>query len=60
ENLTNEVHSLRQIVETQAELLRAYKAQLDKLPADAGAGPFRGPKVPDPPTFSGTDNKMQL
>lgn len=60
ENLTNEVRSLRQIVETQAELLRAYKAQLDKLPADAGAGPFRGPKVPDPPTFSGTDNKMTL
>jgi hypothetical protein len=58
--LQDEIKSLRQIVETQAELLRAYKAQLDKLPADAGAGPFRGPKVPEPPTFSGTDNKMSL
>src|SRR5579875_1662444 len=58
--LMEEVRNLRQIVETQAELLRAYKSQLDKLPADSGAGPFRGPKVPEPPTFSGTDNKMSL
>jgi len=60
EALKEEVKSLRQIVETQAELLRAYKAQLDRLPADSGAGPFRGLKVPEPPTFSGTDNKMTL
>lgn len=60
EALKEEVKSLRQIVETQAELLRAYKAQLDRLPADSGAGPFRGLKVPEPPTFSGTDNKMSL
>ena len=58
--LKEEVKNLRQIVETQAELLRAYKNQLDKLPADAGSNSFRGPKVPEPPTFSGTDNKMSL
>jgi len=60
EALKEEVKSLRQIVETQAELLWAYKAQLDRLPADSGAGSFRGLKVPEPPTFSGTDNKMSL
>ena len=58
--LREEVRSLRQIVETQGELLKAYKNQLDKLPADAGAGSFRSLKVPEPPTFSGTDNKMTL
>lgn len=58
--LKEEVKNLRQIVETQAELLRAYKAQIDKLPVDAGTGPARGLKVPEPPTFSGTDNKMSL
>ena len=56
--LKEEVKSLCQIIETQAELLRAYKAQIDKLPADAGSGSFRGLKIPEPPTFSGTDNNL--
>ncbi|KAF5392079.1 hypothetical protein D9757_003370 [Collybiopsis confluens] len=60
EALKEEVKNLRQIIETQAELLKAYKSQIDKLPADAGSGSLRGLKVPEPPTFSGTDNKMSL
>ena len=58
--LKEEVKNLCQIAEAQAELIKAYKAQIDKLPADAGSGHFRGLKVPEPPTFSGTDNKMSL
>src|SRR5579875_3088883 len=58
--LKEEVKSLRQIVEFQGELLQAYKNQLDKLPADVGSGSFRSLKIPEPPTFSGTDNKMTL
>lgn len=58
--LQNEVKGLRQLVESQKDLLGSYKAQLDRISADAGSGNVRQPKVPEPPTFSGSDNKMNL
>lgn len=57
--LEDKVRSLEALVTTQAELLRLYKTQMDQIPADAGRGVSRT-KVPDPPTFSGSDNKMNL
>lgn len=60
DTLEIEIISLRRLVDVQADLLRAYKAQLDKIPADVGSGSFRQPKVPELPTFSDSDNKMSL
>jgi hypothetical protein len=58
--LKEEIKNLRQLVDTQAQLLQAYKTQLDRIPAGTGAGSITRLKVPEPPTFSGTDNKMSL
>ena len=59
--LEGQVESLIKLVEVQRDLLKSYKAQLDQLPAEAGAGTgvFKT-RVPEPPTFSGSDNKMNL
>jgi hypothetical protein len=58
-HLQQQVNALEKLVDTQKQLLQSYKAQLDRIPADAGSGP-KSSKIPDPPTFSGSDNKMNL
>ncbi|KAG7091978.1 hypothetical protein E1B28_008366 [Marasmius oreades] len=61
ESLQKEVESLKQLTTLQGNLLATYKAQLDKFPADAGAGPSsKSLKVPEPSTFSGSDSKSKL
>ncbi|THU89876.1 hypothetical protein K435DRAFT_913150 [Dendrothele bispora CBS 962.96] len=57
--LQQQIATLEKLVDSQRELLQSYKAQLDKIPADAGSG-HKASKIPDPPTFSGSDNKMTL
>ncbi|KAK7452104.1 hypothetical protein VKT23_012209 [Stygiomarasmius scandens] len=57
--MENELTTLHQLVATQGELLQSYKAQLDKIPAEAG-GSGKITKYSEPPTFSGSDNKMTL
>ncbi|THU90918.1 hypothetical protein K435DRAFT_863881 [Dendrothele bispora CBS 962.96] len=57
--MENELVTLRQLVATQGELLQSYKAQLDKIPAEAG-GTGKITKYSEPPTFTGSDNKMTL
>ncbi|KAK7464682.1 hypothetical protein VKT23_005889 [Stygiomarasmius scandens] len=57
--MENELTTLGQLVATQGELLQSYKAQLDKIPAEAG-GSGKITKYSEPPTFSGSDNKMTL
>ncbi|KAJ7582419.1 hypothetical protein C8J56DRAFT_792592 [Mycena floridula] len=59
EMLQGQVQDLKSLVEMQRSLLESYKAQMDRLPADAGTS-IRGLKVPEPPTFSGSDNKLTL
>ena len=54
-----QVKTLSDLVGMQSELLRNYKAQLDQLPAEAGSG-YKASKVPDPPFFSGSDDKTAL
>ncbi len=58
--LETELASVRTLANTQADLLAAYKLQLDRIPADAGSGTGNKSKIPDPPTFSGSDNKLNL
>ncbi|KAJ7583699.1 hypothetical protein C8J56DRAFT_894315 [Mycena floridula] len=57
EMLQGQVQDLKSLVEIQRSLLESYKAQMDRLSADAGTS-IRGLKVPEPPTFSGSDNKL--
>lgn len=59
DTMENEIITLRQLVQTQGELLQSYKAQLDRIPAESG-GSGKITKYSEPPTFSGTDNKMTL
>ena len=51
---------MKQTIDKQDDLLAAYKKQLDAIPAGSGAAGARQPKMPDPPTFNGTDSKMSL
>ena len=48
------------MIQTQAQLLAAYKQQLDQVPANAGQAVFKGGNVSDVPTFSGSSDKMKL
>ncbi|THU85231.1 hypothetical protein K435DRAFT_806078 [Dendrothele bispora CBS 962.96] len=57
--LQQQIATLEKLVDSQRELLQSYKVQLDRIPADAGSG-HKASKIPDPPTFSGSDNKMTL
>lgn len=58
--LETQNQALQAVQNSHTELLRAYKAQLDRIPADVGTGGGRQPKQPDPPTFAGSDNKQNL
>ncbi|THU76158.1 hypothetical protein K435DRAFT_903017 [Dendrothele bispora CBS 962.96] len=57
--LQQQIATLEKLVDSQRELLQSYKVQLDRIPADAGSG-HKASKIPEPPTFSGSDNKMTL
>lgn len=58
--LETQVQALEQLVQTQAQLLAAYKHQLDQVPANAGQAVFKSGNVSDVPIFSGSSDKMKL
>lgn len=52
---------MRKELEEQKKLVANYKKQVDDLPADASSGHGgRMPKIPEPPTFKGNDDKKLL
>lgn len=60
QDLKAQLRDLRTLIEAQNELLKAQKVQLDQIPADAGQAIGGRTKMPEPPLFSGSDNKMTL
>ncbi|PSS37025.1 hypothetical protein PHLCEN_2v1130 [Hermanssonia centrifuga] len=59
-SLAQQVTALLMMVQTQQALVFSYKRQVDALPASAGGGHSRQPKIGEPPSFRGSDNKTKL
>ena len=61
DNLQHQLEDLEASMLDAAKQTKLLKRQLDKLPADlAGSSSGTKSKMPDPPTFSGSDNKGDL
>ena len=58
--LLGQVTTLTTLVNTQQHLVESYKQQVDALPASAGGGHGRQPKIGEPPIFKGSEDKIKL
>lgn len=58
--LFTQINTLNNLVVNQQELMKSHKKQVDDLPATAGGGHSRQPKIGEPPIFKGSDNKVKL
>ncbi|KAH9848415.1 hypothetical protein C2E23DRAFT_889073 [Lenzites betulinus] len=58
--LAGQITALNALVINQQELVQSYKRQVDALPATAGGGHSRQPKIGEPPIFKGSDDKIKL
>ncbi|PSR78233.1 hypothetical protein PHLCEN_2v7490 [Hermanssonia centrifuga] len=59
-SLAQQVTTFLMTVQTQQALVVSYKRQVDALPALAGSGHSCQPKIGEPPSFRGSDNKTKL